>query len=112
LLEANLPVMRTAARGGFGLLGFQYWFGGTRNAGIGGIEEFWFIVIPYWSLLLLTGAAPAWWLYQRRRRKYRREHGLCVACAYDVRESRETCPECGAAVPRRVAATAAEGAPV
>ena len=31
-----------------------------------------------------------------RRRGQRRKRGLCVKCGYDLRGSRERCPECGA----------------
>jgi hypothetical protein len=104
LLESNLSILPKYARSGFRLLGFQYWAGGTPNAGVGGIPSFWVVVVPYWSLLLLTGAGPAWWWRSRRTRQRRLRRGLCAACGYDLRESRDHCPECGApATPRGIA---------
>ena len=95
LLESNLVVARSFSRTGFALLGFEYRVGGTPNAPVGGLPSFRFVVIPYWFLLLLTGAGPAWWLHRRRRRKHRLRHGLCRNCGYDLRATGDRCPECG-----------------
>jgi hypothetical protein len=104
LLESNLVVARKFSRTGFACLGFEYRAGGTPNAPIGAVPEFWFVTIPYWSLLLLTGVGPAWWLYRRRRREHRMRHGLCRNCGYDLRGTGDRCPECGH-VPAAPAAT-------
>lgn len=37
--------------------------------------------------------------WRKRRCILRLYHGLCVACGYDLRESRERCPECGTPIP-------------
>lgn len=57
--------------------------------------------VPHW----LVGAALAWpaglWLiraWHRRRSTQRGMTGLCRLCGYDLRASRERCPECGTAV--------------
>jgi hypothetical protein len=53
---------------------------------------------PAWAFLvpLAIGAvlpsAPGF-----LRRRFRRRHGLCLVCGYDLRASPERCPECGTA---------------
>ena len=58
------------------------------------------IGIPLWAAAVLTGAAPAAWLvarHRKRRLRTRAALGLCAACGYDLRASKERCPECGVA---------------
>jgi hypothetical protein len=73
-------------------------------------REWW---IPYRLIAALTALLPALWakdhlLLQLRRRRWTR-HGLCERCGYDLRASKDKCPECGTTIPPRPAA-AAEGA--
>jgi len=42
---------------------------------------------------------PAVALWRRHRRNRRRADGMCVHCGYDLRASKDRCPECGAALP-------------
>ena len=53
-----------------------------------------------WSLF---APLPALWLLQRLRRRWRaarrRRAGQCIGCGYDLRATRDRCPECGTAVP-------------
>lgn len=54
------------------------------------------VVLPYWFLLSLS----SWPWVQRLRRAWRtglrRRAGHCIRCGYDIRATRERCPECGA----------------
>jgi hypothetical protein len=56
------------------------------------------MVIPLWSVFLLTAGMPSWVLLVARsrwRREKRRKLGLCEHCGYDLRATPERCPECG-----------------
>jgi hypothetical protein len=58
------------------------------------------MLIPYWFPTLLLAVLPTFWvgLRARRRRKRRIAMGLCRTCGYDLRESKERCPECGTVI--------------
>lgn len=92
----------------FSFLGFGY--GRSRSienfGGCVGRENDSFIFIPCWFICLLLMLAPAQWVIlnrrEIRRRRYRRAHGLCVSCGYDLRATPDAsgpllkrCPECG-----------------
>jgi len=56
--------------------------------------------IPAWHLVVYFGALPAQWTARKLcsgklLRARRRKQGLCGGCEYDLRESKEKCPECG-----------------
>ena len=59
--------------------------------------HFYGVLVPYWFLVLITGARPAWALLARLRR--RNVPALCRTCGYDLRASTGRCPECGTAIP-------------
>ena len=51
--------------------------------------------LPLWVPALVFAVAPAWSLSPPYRRRRRRKLGLCVKCGYDLRASKDRCPECG-----------------
>lgn len=57
---------------------------------------------PYWMWVLLTATLPVIYFgsafLKARRLKIRRRDGLCLNCGYDLRASKERCPECGTPV--------------
>jgi hypothetical protein len=58
------------------------------------------ILIPYCFLWLATAVMPVLWgwrLWLRAKMSKRRSRGQCLACGYDLRETKEKCPECGTA---------------
>ena len=58
------------------------------------------VLLPWWLLLALAGA-PCLWRFDKKakRRVWQLAQGLCLHCGYDLRASRERCPECGTPVP-------------
>lgn len=57
------------------------------------------LVVPFWFIVPPSAILPLWWLLRGRKssKTYRRKHGLCLACGYDLRETSGACPECGRA---------------
>ncbi len=51
--------------------------------------------LPLWVPALVFAVPPAWSLFPPYRRRRRRKLGLCVTCGYDLRGSKDRCPECG-----------------
>jgi hypothetical protein len=62
--------------------------------------------IPVSAVAMITGVLLTKRLVQRVRRRRQllawRTRGCCLQCGYDVRASKNICPECGAAIPLRV----------
>ncbi len=60
-----------------------------------------FVVVPHWiPILILSSLFGIFYLPLRRRRK-RKKLGLCVKCGYDLRASKDRCPECGTKFPNQ-----------
>jgi hypothetical protein len=60
------------------------------------------VIIAWWAALLAPAFLPLLWLLmfqlgrsRRARQEHRRIRGLCPTCAYDLRASKDACPECG-----------------
>ena len=55
------------------------------------------IRFPLWLPCLLFAATPLYCLIPFHRRRKRKKLGLCLKCGYDLRASKDRCPECGEA---------------
>ena len=55
------------------------------------------VAVPHWLPALLLSLAPARRLVRRLQCRRRARAGLCPRCGYDLRATRDRCPECGAA---------------
>ena len=53
------------------------------------------ISIPFWVPTVLFGALVAPTFLSAHRRRKRKKLGLCIKCGYDLRVSKDRCPECG-----------------
>ena len=56
------------------------------------------LAVPFWFVMVAFGALPAFRTATLWRAK-RHRPGYCVTCGYDLRASRDRCPECGTAIP-------------
>lgn len=64
-----------------------------------GVLRFRLFSVAYGPLIAASTVLPLLWVYRLRRRQIRRaarrKAGLCPACGYDLRTSKNRCPECG-----------------
>ena len=70
------------------------------------------VLVADWLLLLMATVPIGLWIVQARRlgcrrRRDRLARGLCLHCGYDLRATRERCPECGRPAPASRNAAAA-----
>ena len=57
------------------------------------------LYFPYWLLVLLLAAIVVWSLLRVLRSRRRLLKNLCYRCGYDLRASKDRCPECGSPIP-------------
>jgi len=57
--------------------------------------RYWDIMIPCWMPTLLASIAPAMFVRRLRKLKGAPAEGECRKCGYDMRATRDRCPECG-----------------
>jgi hypothetical protein len=60
--------------------------------------------VPLWLLALLLAVAPVAQLSRQMRRHSRSASGHCATCGYDLRASKNRCPECGTPIPLKATA--------
>jgi hypothetical protein len=57
------------------------------------------LLVPLWAIAIPFAIIPLWTTRAALVRRQRRHRGQCEGCGYDVRFSRERCPECGMGLP-------------
>ena len=56
---------------------------------------------PIWLLAIVLAVLPIGWSVTAMRQRRLRVRGLCPSCGYDLRATRDRCPECGTPVPQK-----------
>ena len=56
------------------------------------------LIVPAWLVELLALLLPICWVAKFCRKRRRMRLGLCFRCGYDLRATKEQCPECGTPV--------------
>ena len=82
-------------------LGFRYWYAVPAPPTGVSVRQ-WLLVVPLWFLTLAAALPPVLWyvnIRRWRRDQHRRQSGHCTRCGYDLRATRDRCPECGTLVP-------------
>lgn len=69
-----------------------------------GYTNFHLLRLPYFFLLIIAAIGPICSVRAFRRWRHRQSLHLCQNCGYDLRASKERCPECGTLIPEEVRA--------
>ena len=81
------------------LLGFAL----KSNASMQPVTANWAVrlIIPHWFFAVWPAILPLAWLRWRFvvLPRARESRGLCITCGYDLRASKDRCPECGTPIP-------------
>src|SRR2546421_11729734 len=72
--------------------------GEIPQSGTWGRVHVWAIAIPAWGWVLFFGMLPTARGILALRRKRVKDGDSCRTCGYDLRESKERCPECGTSI--------------
>jgi hypothetical protein len=72
---------------------------GNDGKAIGREPLYW---CPHWALVVVFAVMPAAVIAECVRQRQRFKVGLCQICGYDLRASKDRCPECGRPIARNV----------
>lgn len=89
---------------GWYVAGFGFYHGDYTPPMEGMISNDIYVLFPDW--LIIAASAGTFFIWCRRRivLQLRAARRRCLLCGYDLRASRECCPECGTAIPSKAGA--------
>jgi hypothetical protein len=62
-------------------------------------NQLFMVIVPWWAIAAVTVLMPFFWVLQRRRSMPATLTDRCPTCSYDLRASKDRCPECGTPIP-------------
>jgi len=71
----------------------------VRVSGTNGVSTYDALLVPFWFLTLVLLPLPVYRTVTHVKRNRRLRLGKCLKCGYDLRASKDTCPECGTSLP-------------
>ena len=89
---ADFPRGSRDLKSDFEFAGFGFW---QRDSGDTCRRS---VAVPLWAFVAFFAIAPALKYRAVRRERMNQRPGLCRRCGYDLRASKERCPECGTAI--------------
>ncbi len=79
---------------GFWIEGFNGFYTSWKPS-VGIANDYFYVILPLWIPTVLFASILWFSFVPLRRRRKRKKLGLCLKCGYDLRASKERCPECG-----------------
>ena len=71
----------------------------TPGQAVSAIGVRYYAIVPNWAAIGLCAIAPIVWVISKAVHRSSAVDGCCSMCGYDLRASKDRCPECGAAIP-------------
>jgi len=100
--DSYLRTERLTGSLGFRRLHGHFWYHGEHEDGSPAVDTvaFQVMTVPMWFFTAVTAILPISRLWSHLVRCRRRRLNLCPTCSYDLRASKNICPECGSPIPQ------------
>jgi hypothetical protein len=101
--DLSRPLNNLVRRGGYSYHFGIYYHGFSQKPGRYDGSEFTQVIFPFWmptTILVILPLIELRHVLRWRKWRYRRLHGMCLTCGYDLRATPDRCPECGTIPPK------------
>ena len=103
-VKTHQPLYRARQWTHLGFGGFEQTRTINAHAGVSFTGPLYIMVVPLYSVVLVTSVLPLVWSARTIRRGRRSRSGLCPSCGYSLTGNTSgVCPECGTPVPKEPA---------